>query len=110
MEPTQKFIQLSSYSTPKTTEHRCAPIAASLLPQTFLVVFWNVYLQEVVGFDVPPLPHTNYLIKNSLANTHNVYIILVVVVPVLHHPPCSDLRTKSVCTVHALDVVENIIG
>jgi hypothetical protein len=90
-KPTQKFIQHGSYSSPKTTEHRCAPVAASLLPQTFLAIFRKVYLKEVVGVDVFPLPHMNYLIKNSLANTHNVYIILVVVVPVLHHPSCFDL-------------------
>jgi hypothetical protein len=91
-------------------QNRCAPIAASLLPQTFLVIFQKVYLREVVGVDVFPPPHMNYLIKNSLANTHNVYIILIVVVPVLHHPPCSDLRTKSDRTVHTPDVVENIVG
>jgi hypothetical protein len=55
-------------------------------------------------------PHrTMYLIRNSFANTQNACFILVVVL-VLHPPPCSDLRTKSDLTVHASDVVENIIG
>jgi hypothetical protein len=57
-----KFIQLGSYSTPKTTEQRCPPFAASQLPQTLLVVFRHVYLVEVVRVDVFPPPHTNYLI------------------------------------------------
>jgi hypothetical protein len=87
----------------------CPPFAASQLPQTLLAVLRNVYLMEVVRVYVFPPPHTNYLIKNSLVNTHNACIILVVV-PILHPPPCSDLRTKSDLTVHMPDVVENIIG
>jgi hypothetical protein len=110
IEPTQKFIQLSSYTTPKTIEHRCAPIATSLLPQTFSAVFRKVYLQEVVGVYVFLLPRMNYIIKNSLANTHNTYILLLQVIPVLHHPPCLDLQTNSDRIVHAPDVAENIIG
>jgi hypothetical protein len=92
-EPNQKFIQLSSYSTPKTTEHRCPPLAASPLPQTFVVIFWHLYLMEVV--DVFPPPHMIYLLRNSVANTQYMFIILVIV-PVL--------------TVDVPDVVENIVG
>jgi hypothetical protein len=81
-EPNQKFIQLGSYSTPTTIKHRCPPLAASPLQQTFLVVFQHVYLMDVVLIDVFSPPHMIYLLRNSVANTHNVCIILVVV-PIL---------------------------
>jgi hypothetical protein len=42
-------------------------------------------------------------------NTHNACIILVIV-PIIHPLPCSDLRTKSDLNVDVPDVVENIIG
>jgi hypothetical protein len=61
-EPNQKFIQLGTYSTPKTMEHRCPPLAASPLPQTFLAVFQHVYLMDVVLVDVFPPPHMIYLL------------------------------------------------
>jgi hypothetical protein len=63
---------------------------ASQLPQILVAVFRHVYLMEAVGVDVFPPPHMNYLIRNSVVNTHNACIILVIV-PVLHPPPCSDL-------------------
>jgi hypothetical protein len=50
---------------------------------------------DVVVVDLFPPPHMIYLLQNSVANTQNMCIILVVV-PVL--------------TVDATDVVENIIG
>jgi hypothetical protein len=68
-----------------------------------------MYLVDVVMVDVFDPPHTTYLLRNSVANNHKLCIILVVV-PVLHPPPCFDLRTKSDLTVDALDVVENIVG
>jgi hypothetical protein len=61
-EPNHIFIQLSSYSTPMTTKHRCPPFAASQLPQILLAIFRHVYLMEVAGVDVFPPPHMNYLI------------------------------------------------
>jgi hypothetical protein len=87
----------------------CPRVTASELPQTLLVVFWQMYLLEVVGVDVFPPHHSTYLIRNSFANTQNSYFILITGL-VLHPPLCPDLRTKSDLTVHALNVVENIVG
>jgi hypothetical protein len=70
-------------------------LAASLLPQTFVAVFQHLYLMDVVVVDVFPPPHTIYLLRNLVVNTHNACIIPVVV-PAL--------------TVYTLDVVENIVG
>jgi hypothetical protein len=64
---------------------------------------------EVVGVDVFPPDHSRYHIKNSFANTQNACFILVAGL-VLHPPPCPGLQTKSDLTIHALDVVENIVG
>jgi hypothetical protein len=68
-----------------------------------------VYLVEVVGVDVFPPPHMKYLIRNSVANTHNASIILSVVL-VVRPSPCSDLRTKSDLTVDVSHVVKNIVS
>jgi hypothetical protein len=68
-----------------------------------------VYLVGVVGVDVFPPPHTNYLIRNLVVNTHNTSIILGVVL-IVRPPPCSDLRTKSDLTIDMSDVAENIVS
>jgi hypothetical protein len=64
---------------------------------------------DVVVVDVFHPHHMTYLLQNSVANTHNSCIILVIV-PVLRPPPCSNLRTKSDLTIDAPKVVENIVG
>jgi hypothetical protein len=64
--------------------------------------------EYVVVVDVFPPSHMIYLLRNTVTNTHNMCIILIIV-PVLRPPPCSDLRTKSDLTIDASDVVGNII-
>jgi hypothetical protein len=68
-----------------------------------------VYHVDVVVVDVFDSPHMTFPVQNPVANSHKSCIILVVV-PVLHPPLCSNLRTKSDLTVDASDVVENIVG
>jgi hypothetical protein len=54
-----------------------------------------MYLMDVVMVDVFPPPHMIYLLQNSVVNTYNACIILIVV-PIL--------------TIDALDVDENIVS
>jgi hypothetical protein len=84
-------------------------LVASSFPQTLVAVFQHVYLMDVVMVDMFDPPHTMYLLQNSVANSHKSPIILIVV-PVLRPPLCSDLRTKSDLTVDVSDVIENIVG
>jgi hypothetical protein len=69
-----------------------------------------MYLLEVVWMDVFPHLHIFYRIRNSSTNNQNMYFILIAILElVLHILLCLDLQTKSDLTIHALDVVENII-
>jgi hypothetical protein len=74
-----------------------------------VVVFRHVYLVDVVMVDVFHPHHTAYLLQNSVVNTHNSCIILVIV-PILHPPLCTNMLTKIDITVDVPDVVENIVG
>jgi hypothetical protein len=65
---------------------------------------------QVWWMDVFPHLHIFYRIRNSSTNNQNMYFILIAILElVLHILLCLDLQTKSDLTIHALDVVENII-
>jgi hypothetical protein len=74
-----------------------------------MAVIRHVYLVDVVMVDVFHPPHKTYLLQNSVANTHDACVILIVI-PILHPPPCSDLRMKSDLDIDTPNVVENIVS